>query len=114
LTLDTSCFSNVPCGDVNRSGVVTSTDALLALQLEACASCEYDGLADVTDNNGDATHTPDGQVTSDDADLILQVAVGSATVSTCGNYPAPAAGACTSNADCPPNIPVCRGGDGCG
>ncbi len=54
------------CGDVNRDGVVTAADAVIALEI-AAGSREYDPAADVDG---------DGAVTSLDALMILQAAVG--------------------------------------
>ena len=55
------------CGDVNRDGVVTVADAVIALKIAAGGSASYDPAADV---NGD------GVVTSLDALMILQAAAG--------------------------------------
>jgi hypothetical protein len=83
-----SCLGIVHCGDVNRNTVVTSSDALAALHEANCTSnCAYDGLADVYP--APPTGTPNGTVTEEDADLILQAAVGSVALMTCGNFPPP-------------------------
>ncbi len=59
------------CGDVNRDGVVTAADAVIALEI-AAGSRPFDAAADVDG---------DGQVTSLDALMILQAAAG--TIEIC-------------------------------
>jgi len=54
------------CGDVNRDGVVTAADAVIALEI-AAGSRPFDSAAEVSG---------DGQVTSLDALMIMQAAAG--------------------------------------
>jgi len=63
---DGSAIIGALCGDLNRDGEITTTDAVIALEI-ATGSRPFDGAADV-DN--------DGAVTSIDALMILQAAVG--------------------------------------
>ena len=55
------------CGDLNGDGKITTTDAVIALEITAGGSVSFDSAADVS---------RDGQVTSLDALMILQAAVG--------------------------------------
>ena len=55
------------CGDLNRDGMVTAVDAVIALKIAAGGSTSFDSAADVSG---------DGQVTSLDAFMILQAAAG--------------------------------------
>jgi hypothetical protein len=66
LTLETSTIQPLR-GDVNRDGTVTSEDSASALDM--AVSCEWDNVADVSG---------DGQVTSLDALMILQIEAGGA------------------------------------
>jgi len=66
-----SCTYQVDCGDVNRNGTITATDALLATQMSVAGGLPFDPLADVV-----PIGAPDLVVTSTDALEILNVAVG--------------------------------------
>jgi hypothetical protein len=55
------------CGDVNGDGVVTTADAVIALEIAAGGSASLDAATDVDG---------DGMVTSLDALMILQAAAG--------------------------------------
>ncbi len=66
LTLETSTIPPLR-GDVNRDGAVTPEDSAIALDM--AVSCRWDNVADVSG---------DGQVTSLDALMILQIAAGGA------------------------------------
>jgi hypothetical protein len=70
-----TCYTNVDCGDLNRSGSITSGDASAALRMSVGLGISaYDDLADVLPTT--ALGGPNGSVTAADASLILQLATG--------------------------------------
>jgi hypothetical protein len=72
ISLDNSpsCLLPLPCGDANRDGTVTSSDALLANRI-AVGLDPYNDLANVW-----PLHSPDTIVSSADGAYILQLSVG--------------------------------------
>ena len=74
---EADCMTDLPCGDVNESGVVNTTDANIVLQMSSYGG--YEDLADVAPNGA-----PNGLITAPDAQLVLQIAVGTASASVCG------------------------------
>jgi hypothetical protein len=69
---------SVPCGDANISGLVTASDGQKAQSLATCGSlCRYNPVADVTSVSNPNGGVADGQITTHDAQYILDIAVGS-------------------------------------